>query len=65
MDPNAVLQDLRDALSAFWSAQTTAAGAVLASPLAGAADDLATAADALDSWLRKGGFLPTDWSAHR
>lgn len=29
------------------------------------ADELAFAIDALDSWITRGGFLPSDWSKGR
>lgn len=50
MDPNAALQQLREALETYWSGTASAADAV------------AEHAAALDLWLSRGGFLPTAWS---
>lgn len=59
MDPNIVLQDIRDALEAFhangdqfnrrWDHE----------------DSLVEAIEALDGWLSQGGYLPADWQGRK
>lgn len=51
MDPNAALADMRQAID---NVLATASGSQ-------AAHELAEAADALDTWLTSGGFLPEAW----
>jgi len=59
MDPNETLEELRqrteDALS----------GGYAMGDMDVVATDLAILFEALDQWLSKGGFLPSDWSARR
>lgn len=58
MDPNATLKNLRAALDKI----------SLAVPLSEFGDDIEdalTAFDALDEWLKSGGFLPEDWNHFR
>lgn len=57
MDPNTALADLRSSLKAYNAAsdRNDAAG------MASAADELAVAADAIDTWLSRGGSLPQGW----
>lgn len=57
MDPDAVLDEIRD-ISTNWLA-----GASNAEPAAIEVQlgDLAEKVQALDQWLSKGGFLPTAW----
>jgi hypothetical protein len=52
MDPNETLMQLR-----AWAA------GVLESPQGDREHDAAELFDALDNWIAKGGFLPTDWRA--
>lgn len=56
MDPNAALRNMREAISRTWEAEGEA-------DRLAAAEDLAVAAEALDSWLSTGGFLPSGWAA--
>lgn len=51
MDPNTVLQDIRDLVSAL-EADPTRFHAV---------EELTERFTALDEWLSKGSFLPRDW----
>ena len=53
MDPNATLDSLRD----------LARKAFLVAPcdLPVVADELAAGFEALDDWIKRGGFLPDDW----
>lgn len=57
MDPNAVLVELRAACSDY--EETRGDGETCAG--IDAADRMRDAAVALDQWLSKGGFLPSDW----
>jgi hypothetical protein len=60
MDPNATLDALRDAMEAMRS--------MLDDGYAPDKDDACEAFlkfEALDEWLTKGGFLPTDWQRNR
>ena len=54
MDPNETLAGLREALNRYHEAPDEAAEAE-------AAEDAAVAAEALDAWLSRGGFLPAAW----
>lgn len=55
MDPDETLSQLRVAIRAVQSAESSVSAAA-------AADSLAEYASALDQWLSKGGFLPKAWS---
>jgi len=55
MDPEAALINMREAVMAVRSAVTV-------DDLVVESDNLANAADALDDWLKSGGFLPLEWS---
>ncbi len=57
MDPNTTLANLRKATAAYFAAieaENTEAAAE-------AAEDLAVAAEALDTWLSRGGSVPRGW----
>lgn len=56
MDPNEALRDLREALSQWHAAEDddNSFNSLVA------AENLAAAAEALDTWLSKSGFLPQD-----
>ena len=56
MDPNETLRVLRRALQDY--GETDAAAPIDAE----VADELYVAANALDTWLSRGGFLPQDWA---
>lgn len=58
MDPNTVLIELREAVRNYDDATTQ-------EDMLYAADALATHVAALDEWLTRGGFLPTDWARNR
>lgn len=58
MDPNAALEHLRLNL-VDWERYCVGAPDSL---LIRIADEIATAATALDDWMSKGGFPPRDWS---
>lgn len=58
MDPNTTLANLRIAL-AVWSESRDA------DTINDAANNAAEAAQALDEWLSRGGFLPTPWQGRR
>ena len=57
MDPNATLENLRD----------LACKVFLVAPcdLPRVADELAAGFEALDTWLKGGGFQPDDWDGSR
>ena len=55
MDPDEALRQLRTAIRDYRNATSIAASE-------DAADRLAEHAEALDGWLRGGGFLPAEWS---
>lgn len=55
MDPEAALINMREAIAAVRSAPNPEALLI-------ASTSLADAADALDGWLKSGGFLPLEWS---
>lgn len=57
MDPNATLDNLRNAIKML--RDEIADGD--SSTVADLADDVADAAEALDTWLAQGGVLPTAW----
>ena len=50
MDPDATLDAIRENIT---------------NGTAAALDEAANLFTDLDEWLSKGGFLPTDWNAHR
>jgi hypothetical protein len=52
MDPDEALRNMRDALKRVQESSSDAE----------AAAELADAAEALDGWLSRGGFLPQDWA---
>lgn len=52
MDPNETLAELRKLAARLLDT-------------GGWPDDMAEKFQALDEWLSKGGFLPTDWQANR
>lgn len=54
MDINATLEAMRTALLDMENASTEAWET--------AAEQVANAASAIDEWLSKGGFLPSDWA---
>ncbi len=56
MDPNATLATLRNAIIQMDAAESSAD---LSYQIA--AEELRDAAEALDDWLSKGGFLPDAW----
>jgi len=58
MDPNATLAELRKYAAAGIPADTRRVQLQ-------ALDRMCELVQALDEWLTKGGFLPTDWSAKR
>jgi hypothetical protein len=58
MDPNEALKNARAALVRFRRAPSPSLDACTALD---AADDLADAFQALDTWLTYGGFLPDEW----
>lgn len=60
MDPDKVLQNLRDAYSRY----EDTVGA-LSGPAIDAASQMRDAVVALDEWLTSGGFLPAAWAAKR
>jgi len=60
MDPNAALEHLRLSLADWDRYRTTDEYGT--EVLDGIADEIATAAAALDDWMSKGGFPPRDWS---
>ena len=52
MDPNATLKKIRElAQRLLWDTESPAG-------------ELAERIEALDTWICKGGFLPTDWENH-
>jgi len=57
MDPNAALETLRATIADMRAAEDSGATPDYAS----AATVLADAADALDGWITRGGFLPDAW----
>ena len=57
MDPNAALDNLREAVARYNEAYDNGDP----EGCRYAAHDLAEAADALDGWITRGGFLPTGW----
>lgn len=60
MDPNQTYEDLCRAMRAMNVAFTSC------EPVdTGDIDDAIELFDALDNWLRKGGFLPNAWTKHR
>lgn len=61
MDPDAALQTFREALSEYHSTSTTEDDEVFLAIAYRAME----AAEALDQWLSKGGFLPHAWEVAR
>lgn len=59
MDPDQALENAREALSAFLTAEDACGGDDEALE---AARDLADAFEALDGWLSKDGFPPAAWT---
>ncbi len=57
MDPEQALKDARDALAGFRQGVCEDARWQLEQ-----AGQLADAFEALDGWLSRGGFLPSDWA---
>ena len=55
MDPNTALADAREAVEDYENAGSLGSES-------DAAERLVTAFTALDTWLSRGGFLPTDWA---
>jgi hypothetical protein len=55
VDPDETLRQLRASIGDYRDATSIAAAA-------DAADRVADCAEALDGWLRGGGFLPVEWS---
>lgn len=62
MDPNAALREMRAAIQRFRVAQEM--GDHEEDQL-GEAGQAVEFAEALDEWLSRGGFLPTEWAAGR
>lgn len=63
MDPNATLAEIRELLATMNTPWDTG-NATYQENLEGhyaAADELRLRVEALDEWLTKGGFPPTDW----
>jgi hypothetical protein len=60
VDPNAALEHLRLNLADWERYRTTDEYGT--EVLDNIADEIATAAAALDDWMSKGGFPPRDWS---
>lgn len=61
MDPNAVLEELRFAVSDYIIASDNDS----ADAEHDAAARMADCAEALDEWMSKGGFLPAEWAVGR
>ena len=57
MDPNATLNNLRQALASYWDLPSGFTPAEEEAIVL----DLTEAAQALDEWISRGGFLPTEW----
>lgn len=57
MDPNECLKRLRECVRAMDEASTR----MDSQRVLEEADELVEVFDALDGWLRKGGFVPLDW----
>lgn len=55
MDPNAALNKLRVSLDAYWKAEADSDEDAIVL-------DIIEAAEALDEWMSRGGFAPTDWT---
>lgn len=56
MDPDQALKDAREAAAAIRAAEFTTA-----EEWEEAASALEESFDALDGWIKRGGFLPADW----
>jgi hypothetical protein len=61
VDPNETLRTIRTNTKILITGENDGYG-LQNSELLTVAEELAEACDALDGWLSKGGFLPTDWS---
>ncbi len=63
MDPDVALAELRGAATELEAADNAATGLPGdEAALVNAARDMLERFHALDEWLMRGGFLPTDWS---
>lgn len=63
MDPNEALKNARAALKSFRAAEESDdSDESHSQALIDAGEDLASAFEALDEWLMKGGFLPEWWA---
>lgn len=62
MDPDQTLRDLRDAVGL---ATALADGDPVDYTAEQILADMTEGVQALDEWLKNGGFLPADWMAHR
>lgn len=62
MDVNETLAKLRSAVALADSAPVMGDPITAAAMLATAAGEMTEAFTALDEWLSKGGFLPSDWA---
>ena len=66
MDPDTTLAEIRSVLARL--AEIRSVLAPVGATDDGSVDDLlglAERVEALDDWVSKGGFLPTDWNARR
>lgn len=64
MDPDTALSDLRQAIREYEVAADLP-GIVGTADIAAAAERLHSAASALDDWISRGGFLPSQWQKRR
>jgi hypothetical protein len=62
MDPDEALKQLREALDGMHGVGAATVGTA---GWLDAVEDLARAAEALDTWMANGGFLPAGWMIHR
>ena len=70
MDPNANLREQREIIRAIQAIEDTCSDdgtftSAQYAELAGLGGRLAELVDALDGWIRAGGFLPGDWQSPR
>ncbi len=65
MNPNELLSDARRCIDKILRLSDTDNNLHIASDMVSAAEELAVAIDALDSWLISGGTLPVDWNVQQ